>query len=78
VKTFIDKCVLGEVTNFNEEINDAIDEWHDAPTRRSTCHGSYLLPLHEWLGMSWDEYNRWVQDASYLKIIIKNRRDLKK
>ena len=70
MKTFIDKCALGEVLDPAMEIYDEVGRWHDSPLD--------LPPLDEWLGMTWDEYKRWVQDASYLKIIIKNRRDLKK
>ena len=36
----------------DDEINDLIDEWHDNESISSS--------LHEWLGMTWDEYSNWV------------------
>jgi hypothetical protein len=34
-----------------EAIDDLIDLWHDSDDPR---------PLHAFLGMTWDEYKRWV------------------
>lgn len=36
------------------DVAERIAEWHasDSP-----------LPLHEYLGMTWDQYHRWVQDG---------------
>ncbi len=34
------------------ELEDRIDEWHDSPGEGRE--------LHEHLGMTWDEYKRWV------------------
>lgn len=35
------------------ETDDAIDAWHALPSP-PPC------PLHEWLGMTWEEYARWA------------------
>lgn len=35
-----------------KEINDLIDQWHA---------GDGKIPLHEFLGMTWDEYCKWVK-----------------
>lgn len=35
----------------DEEINELIDEWHKNPNDQ---------PLHEYLGMTWEEYHSWV------------------
>lgn len=63
-KSFIDLCLSGEC--LLEDIHDFIDEWHD---------GDYPNELHEFLGMSWDEYSRWVSNSYILPYIVKARRD---
>jgi len=35
-----------------KDIHDLIDEWHD---------GNDPRPLHEFLGMTWEEYARWLR-----------------
>lgn len=35
----------------HHDIDDLVDEWHK---------GDSDLPLHEYLGMTWDEYQAWV------------------
>lgn len=62
-KNFIDLCVSGEC--LLEDMDDFIDEWHD---------GDYHNELHEFLGMSWDEYGSWLADSGVLPIIIESRR----
>lgn len=38
-----------------QEIDDAIERWHE---------GSGMdVPLHEYLGWTWDEYRAWLQDS---------------
>lgn len=39
----------------NEKLDDLIDEWHEAPEDG--------VSLHEYLGMTWEEYAIWVKDA---------------
>lgn len=34
-------------------IHDRIDTWHETPNDG--------VPLHEYLGFTWDEYGRWVK-----------------
>jgi len=38
-------------------VNDAIDRWHE---------GDSALPLHEYLGMTRDEWERFVKNSSEL------------
>lgn len=38
-----------------DELDAAIDAWHEDLT--------VDIPLHEWLGWSWDEYTRWVEHS---------------
>lgn len=32
-------------------IHDLIDKWHSEPR---------TMPLHEWLGMTWEQYSEWL------------------
>ena len=53
-----------------EEIDDFIELWHKDDSDKE---------LHDFLGMSWEEYLAWVADASILPLIInshKTRRPL--
>lgn len=68
-KTFVQKCISGEATV--EEIDDYIDQWHN---------GNHSEPLHEFLGMTEEEYNAWVADHKKIYEIIvsaikKNKQD---
>ena len=52
-----------------QEIDDYIDLWHSyAPTSEGR-------PLHEFLGLSEQEYNLWIQDSSALEYILLSRRE---
>jgi hypothetical protein len=42
-----------EPTANESELDELVERWHN-------CEDSDL-PLHEFLGISWDEYARWVQ-----------------
>jgi hypothetical protein len=48
--SFIDRCIRGE--SVPEEIDDCVDMWHEG---KAGCR----LELHEFLGMTWDEYCSW-------------------
>ena len=60
VKTFIEKCLDGEV--LYEEIDDYVDIWHDS---NSTDE------LYEFLGMTLQEYDIWMTNPDILPLIIK-------
>jgi hypothetical protein len=62
MSNFIEKCLAREATP--EDIDDYIDQWHDNPGN---------LALHEFLGMTRDEYAGWIADAAILPIIINAR-----
>ena len=49
-----------------DDINNFIDYWHDSDL---TCE------LHDFLGLSWEEYTLYLSDASGLATIVKARRD---
>jgi hypothetical protein len=45
------------VTGWNDHLDDLIDRWHHSSPDDPT-------PLHEYLGMSWEEYGAWVKDPT--------------
>lgn len=47
-----------------DEIDDFVDIWHE---------GDSEIPLHEFLGMTEQEYSLWIKDASFLNEIIAAR-----
>jgi hypothetical protein len=57
--TFIEKCVSG--TAQPDEVDYYIDQWHT---------GYSDLPLHTYLGMSWEEYKTWVESPDSLPLIV--------
>jgi len=59
---FIDACIAG--TALFEDIDDFVDKWHGSKEDGE---------LHEFLGMSVDEYNLWMVDASALQTIVDAR-----
>ena len=63
MKTFIDQCVLGEASP--DQINDFSEKY-----RRSGSH----LKLHEYLGLSKDEYISYVSQVFTIEEIIKQRK----
>jgi hypothetical protein len=63
---FVDLCLAGDV--LLEEIDDFIDQWHAS---------SVISKLHEYLGMTKDEYALWLRVPDVLPYIIKARHDSK-
>ena len=51
------------------QIDDFIDRWHEESPVTVGCH----VPLCEFLGMTRDEYEAWVHDASVLPYIVRAR-----
>lgn len=51
MSTVIDRMLAGEQPATQDALFDAVDDWHN---------GDSKLPLHEYLGFTWDEYARWV------------------
>ena len=61
MNTFIDLVRMGKADP--DDIDNYVDAWHDSgpdETRK----------LHEFLGMTWDEYARWVEDPTCLRQIL--------
>lgn len=61
-KTFIELHLEGKL--LIEDINDFIDIWHASNSKKK---------LYEFLGMTKDEYSKWIINSNYLKTIIGNR-----
>jgi len=62
MSNFIEKCLSREATP--EDIDDYIDQWHDQPGNQT---------LHDFLGMTREEYAGWIADAAVLPVIINSR-----
>jgi hypothetical protein len=60
---FIDLCLRGKARP--AEIDDFVDLWHESES---------TLPLHEFLGMTTEEYSAWVQKPDLLPHIITDHR----
>lgn len=63
-ETFVDLCIGGNV--LLEGIDDFVDRWHEAPEG---------IELHDYLGMTEEEYSLWLRVPDLLPLIIKARRD---
>jgi hypothetical protein len=64
--SFFEKYLTGEA--LANDIDDYIDAWHE---------GSENQPLHEFLGMSEQEYALWLPDPDLLPYIALARRERK-
>jgi len=62
--TFVGLCLSGDA--LLDEIDDFIDRWHDQPTG---------LELHDYLGMTLEEYSLWLRIPDTLPYIIAARRE---
>jgi hypothetical protein len=65
--TFFDLYSRGHA--LHGEIDDYIDRWHERDDARARA-----LPLHEYLGLTGDEYELWVHDPDVLPLILIARR----
>lgn len=61
--SFVDRVLRGEINL--EEIDDAIDAWHTTETG---------VPLHEYLGLTFEEYQVFVVQPSMLQGIVATRK----
>ena len=65
LRTFMERYLAGEVEA--EDIDDFVEAWHT---------GEHAASLAEFLGLSDDEYWRWVKDANVL-LDIRAEREVK-
>jgi hypothetical protein len=64
---FLESYMRGEAAA--DEIDDYIDRWHDSADAEVAG-----LTLHEYLGLTKAEYDRWVQAPDSLPDIVRARR----
>lgn len=64
--SFIQKCLRGEA--LYSDIDDYVQEWHENETG---------IDMHEFLGMTENEYYSWVENADVLKWIIYSHKNNK-
>lgn len=62
---FIEQCLAGDV--LLEEIDEYVGKWHDGEEGTDQ-------ELHQYLGMSWEEYSLWGTTPSIISYIIAARR----
>ncbi len=65
--SFIDDFLAGRAQP--EDIDEYIDRWHNAPSDAPEV--AFLL--HEFLGMSWDEYRQWSGEPDSLQAVLRAR-----
>lgn len=61
---FITKVLNG--LEFADAIDDYIDQWNDSKTSDE---------LHDFLGLTWNEYALWCEDSSTLRAILAARKN---
>lgn len=44
---------------YDNMVHDAIAAWHEA----AADHPASMMPLHEWLGMTWPQYQAWLGET---------------
>ena len=62
--SFIERSVAGQAGL--HEIDDCVDAWHESDGN---------VALHDFLGMTLDEYALWVADPDALAMIVRARRE---
>ncbi len=60
LNSFVDHCRSGQASV--ADMDDYVERWHAGP-----C----AVDLHDYLGMTWDEYAAWVANPDLLPLIIK-------
>ena len=68
VPTFFDLYSRGQA--LPDDIDDFVDRWHEGADPQAGA-----LPLHDYLGLTVDEYELWVHDADVLPQILIARRE---
>lgn len=61
-RSFIEQALNGEL--FPDEIDTFVERWHEGGTGKE---------LHDYLGLSWDEFCWWGMDADQMPLIIAAR-----
>lgn len=67
VESFIDAHISEPESVWLDDIEDWVSDWH-------VCDRIPTMPLHEFLGMTRDEYDRWVRDPDEIHAIVEAHR----
>ena len=62
-RSIVERFLAGEECDLSR-IDDEVDAWHEADT---------TVPLHEWLGLTPDEYELYVEKPASIRIILAAR-----
>lgn len=60
--TFLTAVSLGKATE--DDIDDWVERWHTNPELSD-------IPLHEYLGMTREEYYQWAKDPDAIRMLLK-------
>ena len=60
-KAFMDLALAGMIVDPEREIDRHIAEWHETRTK---------LSLHDWLGMTAEEYAMFVENPTFLRVLL--------
>ncbi|MEN1834285.1 hypothetical protein AAIM60_15475 [Pseudomonas lijiangensis] len=63
--SFVELCLKGDV--LEEEIDQFVEDWHEGRQGAD-------IELHEYLGMSWEEYQLWSTTPSVLPFVLAARK----
>ncbi len=63
LETFVTLCLNGRATI--HDVDDFVDRWHGSESHQ---------PLSEFLGLTQDEYARWITNPSVMPAILFSRR----
>jgi hypothetical protein len=66
MQSFMDLYTNGYV--MDDEVDDFVDQWHESPYMDETS-----VSLSDYLGMTDEEYEVWLHDASVLPHIVRAR-----
>jgi hypothetical protein len=70
--TFMERLAVGDC--YADEIDDWVDNWH---LTENSVPARVRQPLHEFLGMTIEEYGRWVADPDVLEELARRRNMLR-
>lgn len=62
--TFVERALRGDVINVDDEVEDAIEAWHESASG---------MDLHDWLGLTWEEYSIFCTKPKMLRPILASR-----
>jgi hypothetical protein len=68
--SFMDSAVAGHYDDLHDGFDDAVEAWHDG--------AGFDMSLHKYLGMTWDEYKRVIEDPKQLAEVVQERRPRQK